>query len=133
MTQLEQYFCNPENAHPIHGISNEEFFKLGETEQDNRHIIFKRIECEDGFTFSCQANYGAYCAPRITIFRTHTFFYTEMEIGYPSSHDELIQEYAESPEFPTQTVYGYVPVTVIEKLIEKHGGIKNLPLVQPPK
>ena len=24
--------------------------------------------------------------------------------------------------FPTETVYGYVPVTLVEQIIEKHGG-----------
>jgi hypothetical protein len=34
--------------------------------------------------------------------------------------DDLILEYAENKDIPTQTVYAYVPVQVIEKLLEKH-------------
>lgn len=34
-------------------------------------------------------------------------------------------EYCENPENPTDTVYGYVPIEVIEEIITKHGGIKN--------
>jgi hypothetical protein len=34
-------------------------------------------------------------------------------------------EYAESAEYPTETVYGYVPVELVEKLIEFHGGIRK--------
>lgn len=30
--------------------------------------------------------------------------------------------YAEDPETPTESVYAYVPVEVIEQIIEKHGG-----------
>lgn len=30
--------------------------------------------------------------------------------------------YAEDPEALTETVYGYVPVTLVEQIIEKHGG-----------
>ena len=46
-------------------------------------------------------------------------------LGYPSSEDELINEYAEDCMDYTKTVYGYVPIEIVEKLIEKHGGIKT--------
>lgn len=49
--------------------------------------------------------------------------YEEVELGYPSNEDELINDYAEDDDY-TGTVYGYVPIEVVEKLIEKHGGIK---------
>ena len=29
------------------------------------------------------------------------------------------------PDAPTQTVYGYVPIEVVEKLIDSHGGIAS--------
>ena len=28
---------------------------------------------------------------------------------------------------PTETVYGFVPIELVEKLIQKHGGIVNVP------
>ena len=31
--------------------------------------------------------------------------------------------YCEIPETPTETVYGYVPVGIVEALIESHGGM----------
>lgn len=34
-------------------------------------------------------------------------------------------QYAEDEDRPTATVYGYVPVSVVEALIDKHGGIKE--------
>ena len=34
--------------------------------------------------------------------------------------------YAETPENPTETVYGWVPVEVVESVIEKHGGLMGL-------
>ena len=40
---------------------------------------------------------------------------------YPFSDEN---EYAEDDWNYTETVYGYVPIEVVEKLIEKHGGIK---------
>lgn len=32
-------------------------------------------------------------------------------------------EYAENPDEPTDTVYGYVPVSVVEAVINSRGGI----------
>lgn len=39
--------------------------------------------------------------------------------------DELINEYAEDDSDYTNTVYGYVPIEIVEELINKHGGIKT--------
>ena len=51
--------------------------------------------------------------------------YEEVELGYPSAADDLITDYAEGDTY-TDTVYGYVPVEIVDKLIEKHGGIVDL-------
>lgn len=48
-----------------------------------------------------------------------------MELGFPSAADDLITDYAEDNSY-TDTVYGYVPVEIVDKLIEKHGGIVDL-------
>ncbi len=80
--------------------------------------IRPEITCKDGFKMSVQASAGHYCNPR-----EDNDVYWSMEIGYPSSKEESILEYAEQPELPTDTVYGYVPNDVIDALIEKHGGI----------
>lgn len=80
--------------------------------------VRKRIVCNDGFSMSVQGNKGAYCSPR-----SSEREYDTMEIGYPSEKEELIMEYAESPDNPTGTVYGYVPVSVIQQVIDKHNGI----------
>lgn len=81
-----------------------------------------RIECEDGFTISVQASQNMYCEPRVDL---DTGMYTRVELGYPSEEDELILPYAEDPETPVETVYGYVPIGLVEQLINKHGGIKK--------
>ena len=79
-----------------------------------------RAVMKDGFSISIQANDCAYCHPR-TSFDTD---YTEVELGFPSAADELIvDEYAEDPTDPTETVYAYVPVEIVDQLVEKHGGI----------
>ena len=113
-----------------------------------------RIVCQDGYSVSVQASEYAYCTPRYTQFQAEDgwhiingsyFFssdtarnfrtsnyvpYEAVELGYPSEPDDLINEYAEigfndAPNY-TNTVYGYVPVDIVEKLIEKHGGFKGI-------
>lgn len=77
------------------------------------------MRCKDGFEVSVQASSIHYCVPR----SNNAHPYKAFELGYPSEKDDLIMEYAEDPENPTGTVYAYVPVEVVEKLVEKHGGI----------
>ena len=48
--------------------------------------------------------------------------YETCEVGFPNQREELLMPYAEDTETPTETVYGYVPVTLVEQIIEKHGG-----------
>lgn len=78
------------------------------------HVI-----CKDGYKISIQANTYTYCDPK----ENHADFYSEVELGFPNREDDLINDYAEDPDDPTGTVYGYVPVEVVDKLLEKHGGI----------
>jgi len=78
----------------------------------------RRMKLADGFEMSVQASGMVYCAPR-----DDNGPYTHVEIGYPSSKEELIMEWAENEDEPTGTVYGYVPVEIVDAVIEKHGGI----------
>lgn len=80
------------------------------------------IKCADGFTVSIQAGDGLYCSPCVNLEDGN---YDTVELGYPSMAEESILEYAENAEYPTETVYGQVPVEVVDKLIIKHGGIVN--------
>ena len=80
----------------------------------NRTVI-----CEDGFSMSVQASATSYCSPRIEGAKQ----YYEVEIGYPSKEEPLIMQYAEEPDKPTKTVYGYVPVNTVYLVITKHGGM----------
>ena len=50
---------------------------------------------------------------------------TSVEIGFPSEKEELLMEYAESPDSPTRTVYSFVPHEVVHEVIMKHGGKKD--------
>ena len=82
------------------------------------------IVCSDGFEMSVQVGYHLYSEPKKVAKR-----YTAVEIGFPSDHEPLIEEYAECYTFEeldidfTNTVYPYVPVRIVDKVLKKHGGI----------
>ncbi len=77
------------------------------------------VVCADGFKMSVQANNGAYCSPRVDGAER----YYEVEVGFPSELESLIIEFAEQPDRPTETVYGYVPSERVALVIAKHGGM----------
>ena len=80
-----------------------------------------RAVMADGFSVSIQADAAKYCYPRI-----NTGPWSEVELGYSSEPDALLDEYAEpNGDGGTTGIYGYVPVEVIDQLIAKHGGIVN--------
>lgn len=81
--------------------------------------LLKEIECKDGFKISVQASKNHYCQPRETL-RTG---YDLVECGFPNATPEFILEYAEDIDNPTDTVYGYVPVELVNNLINYHGGL----------
>lgn len=80
-----------------------------------------RLCCNDGFSISVQASEFHYCDPQLNGVQD----YESVELGFPSVEDELINEYAEDCMNYTETVYGYVPMEIVEKLIKKHGGIRT--------
>lgn len=80
-----------------------------------------RIGCRDGFSLSVQASSSTYCSPR----RNQGPWF-EVEVGFPSATPELIMQYCEDKSRPTDTVYGYVPIELVEQLIAMHGGSEAL-------
>ena len=81
-----------------------------------------QIVCSDGFKMSVQVGYSLYSEPKKVAKR-----YSKVEIGFPSDHEPLIEEWAENsfeevPDY-TDTVYPYVPVKVVNQVLKKHGGI----------
>ena len=66
-----------------------------------------------------QGNETAYCHPRTNNAKA----YMEVEVGFPNMVEELLLPYAEEPDKPRGTVYGYVPAQVIVNVIAKHRGI----------
>jgi len=80
---------------------------------------FPRIKCKDGFSISIQAGRGLYCTPR-----DNQGPWREMEAGFPSDRpSDALMEFAAESEKPTETVYGYVPVEVLQAELDLHGGI----------
>jgi hypothetical protein len=130
---IEQYYMNPENvagkvfvarSRPYREVSAEEFYGLVEPEQEGADLLMKRVFCNDGFNMSVQAGSALYSAPRVTLRSKYTCFYREFEVGFPSEKEDLLMPYAEDEDKPTETVYAYVPIEVVNKVIEKHGGIQ---------
>ena len=80
---------------------------------------YKFVQFRSGFGVSIQAKETSYCEPRNNIGP-----YTHVELGYPTAPEPLIIGYAEDPDDPTGTVYGWVPVGIVQALISKHGGIE---------
>ena len=84
-----------------------------------------QIVCVDGFEMSVQVGFSLYSTPKKVAKR-----YSAVEIGFPSDHEPLIEKWAEfspfnedeNPDY-TDTVYPYVPVAVVDKVLKKHGGI----------
>lgn len=81
--------------------------------------ICKRAVFADGFSISIQAHEDAYCVPRANGFHA----YTNVELGFPNRPCPFIVDYAENPANLTETVYGYVPASIVRKMIEAHGGL----------
>lgn len=77
-------------------------------------IIRQRAVCKDGFSLSIQAGRCFYCSPRET---RKDGRYHSVEIGYPSSREEMLEPYEEDG------IYPYVPMETAEETVKKHGGI----------
>lgn len=90
--------------------------------KDKRYEHFPmvpRITCKDGFTMSVQCNSANYCQPR----EDYSDFYYEVEVGFPSARPESFADYAENSGKYTETVYGWVPIELVEQEIMLHGGL----------
>lgn len=97
-----------------------QYHKEASKKDATRGSTIKAITCADGFTVSVQASEYHYCSPR----ESGAWPYASFEVGYPSAKERTLMKYAEDKSRPTDTVYGWVPASVIEKIIIKHGGIK---------
>ena len=81
---------------------------------------YKFVYFKSGFGVSVQAKKTSYCVPRDDVGP-----YTHVELGFPTAGDSLIAGYADEPDRPMDTVYGYVPAGIVQALTIKHGGIEE--------
>jgi len=79
-----------------------------------------RIKCVDGFSLSVQASRTHYCRPR-----EDEGPYSAVEVGYTSERVESFIPFAEDADNPLDTIYGWVPIELVEEAIESHGGMKE--------
>ena len=78
-----------------------------------------RLILADGVSLSVQASEYSYSSPR-----DNKGPYTKVEVGFPSeTPPEVWKEFAEDWDKPTNTVYSYVPLTMVMLYIGAHGGI----------
>lgn len=96
---------------------------MEENRRSGRPTNTKTLILGDGTTMSVQASHFHYCEPRID---TQYWNYEEFEIGFPSVQIDELLPYAEDESYPTDTVYAYVPMAVIEAIIERLGGTVNV-------
>ena len=102
-----------------------EYLKRTIEKPDNGYqLIRPRVNCEDGFSVSIQASRCHYCHPRENFLEE----YDKVELGYPNDYmgeefDEYAEDFDDDGVASLNTVYGFVPIELVEKLIEKHGGI----------
>ena len=78
------------------------------------------VVCKDNFKMSVQASENHYCNPKSN---GAGMSYSHVEVGFPTEKEDLLMDYCEDRDEPTETVYAYVPAAVIIDVIEKHGGI----------
>ena len=78
-----------------------------------------RLVLQDGASLSVQASKHNYSSPR-----DNKGPYTKVEVGFPSeTPPEAWKEFAEEWDKPMNTVYSYIPLTMVMLYIGAHGGI----------
>lgn len=82
------------------------------------NVTRPRVRCADGYTVSVQAGVGMYSVPRAACEE-----YVAVELGYPSMPDEELRPYAENEDDLCASVYCFVPVDLVDSVLQKHGGI----------
>ena len=90
----------------------------------------KVVECKDGFAMSVQASENHYCTPRRSGWNMP---YTSVEVGFPNKIESLLKDHIDichddivdkrTRAFWCDSIYTYVPASVIIDVIEKHGGM----------
>ena len=107
---------------------------------DNQLFYCPTVYAKDGFHISLQGHNGNYCSTEKG-YRELGHTYEEVEFGFPSEDDTLLHQYSEmfgysreydendeekpfNPDtFSSVGTVGRIPLTVLEELFTKRGGI----------
>ena len=81
--------------------------------RDDRLQQVPRIVCKSGLAMSVQASRFHYCSPR-----DDEGPWDKVEIGYPNKWLTELEEYGDG-----ENIFGFVPIELVEKIIEDNGGI----------
>jgi len=86
----------------------------------------KQLVCNDGTTLSVQASDTHWCSPR----RSYVDYYTDDIEYFDYSSVEVWCVSTDVPDSwsdygDDDNPYAYIPVTLVEKFIDSHGGIKE--------
>ncbi len=81
------------------------------------------VICNDGFELSIQASNGHYCEPC----ENNRVDYISVELGNVSEETPELSDYEEvgNEDELRKRVYGFVPRTIVEEILRKHGGINK--------
>ena len=96
-----------------------EYLKQEHAKRKSSYEPVKPIECVDGFTISGQATRHHYSTPRNDIGS-----WTAVECGFPSADVPGMADYKDGDDADTDSVFGYVPVEIVEAVLAQHGGMK---------
>jgi hypothetical protein len=95
-----------------------EFLQKYRKQRNGMQIVRPRVRCADGYTVSVQAGNRWNSEPQLD-----TGWYSKVELGYPTAADEELRDYADEKRDLRGTVYGFVPVKLVDEVLTKHGGI----------
>jgi len=95
-----------------------QYLRAGHKKNPKFPIIYGHLQCVDGFHMSVQASSGHYCIPR-----SDKGPWTEVEIGFPSRPVALLADFKDGDDDDTKSVFAYVPIELVEELVNLHGGI----------
>jgi hypothetical protein len=86
-----------------------------------------KVYAKDGFNISLQIHSSNYCTSE-NGYRELGHTFEEVEFGFPSEDDILLHPYSEmydssNSAFSAVGTVGRIPISILEKLFEKRGGI----------
>lgn len=107
---------------PKDHITLSDYLKLSQGE-DN--IPRPLVRCNDGFSLYISAGQNARSEPDVEL--SDTTRYEEVEVSYPSEADPVLKKFADEYLYLTgdltDSVFPYMPVELVEEMLESHGGI----------